>query len=243
MQYPCRIFKGAVLRSTEDSRHPYRVLGRAQSISRCRADRLNSRLLHAVGVKRGVKCPANAANIYVSPANLRLGPSRKPDSALSRHPSPGGEPPELLLEEPRLPVWESQTIWLARTGCLPGRPLAGYRRWALTPPFHPSPVPPDMHQWGMSARPSAGLLSVALDVAAGLRHTAPRVVSPSGLSGSGAPGPRESGLCSALPAELAPPGGAATGRTARTQDLDYTSDPPGSRPFTGCGCHGRSGRS
>lgn len=36
-------------------------------------------------------------------------------------------------------------------------------------------------------RPSAGLLSVALDVAAGLRHTAPRVVSPSGLSGSGAP--------------------------------------------------------
>ena len=33
------------------------------------------------------------------------------------------------------------TIWLARTGGLPGRSLAGYRRWALTPPFHPSPVP------------------------------------------------------------------------------------------------------
>jgi hypothetical protein len=32
------------------------------------------------------------------------------------------------------------TIWLARTGGLPGRSLAGYRRWALTPPFHPSPV-------------------------------------------------------------------------------------------------------
>ena len=32
-------------------------------------------------------------------------------------------------------------IWLARTGSLPGRSLAGYRRWALTPPFHPSPVP------------------------------------------------------------------------------------------------------
>jgi hypothetical protein len=47
----------------------------------------------------------------------------------------------------------------------------------------------------------------------------------------GLPDPRESGLCSALLAKLAPPGGAATGRTARTQDLDYTSDPPGSRPF------------
>jgi hypothetical protein len=120
-------------------------------------------------------------------ANLGFGPSRKPDSALSRHPSPGGSPPGLLLEEPRPPVWESQTIWLARTGCLPGRPLAGYRRWALTPPFHPSPVPVDMPRWGMSTQPSAGLLSVALDVAAGLRHTAPRVVSPSGLSGSGSP--------------------------------------------------------
>src|SRR5918993_467062 len=47
----------------------------------------------------------------------------------------------------------------------------------------------------------------------------------------GVPGPRESGLCSTLLAELAPPGGAATGRTARTQDLDYTPAPPGSRPF------------
>jgi hypothetical protein len=35
----------------------------------------------------------------------------------------------------------SGTIWLARTGGSPGRSLAGYRRWALTPPFHPSPVP------------------------------------------------------------------------------------------------------
>src|SRR3712207_1283625 len=35
----------------------------------------------------------------------------------------------------------ARTIWLARTGGLPGRSLAGYRRWALTPPFHPSPVP------------------------------------------------------------------------------------------------------
>jgi hypothetical protein len=71
------------------------------------------------------------------------------------------------------------TIWLARTGGLPGRSLAGYRRWALTPPFHPSPVPDGV----TPLRPSAGLLSVALDVAAGLRRAAPRVLGPSGLSG------------------------------------------------------------
>src|SRR3712207_9529406 len=53
------------------------------------------------------------------------------------------------------------TIWLARTGRLPGRSLAGYRRWALTPPFHPSPVPEG------DLRPSAGLLSVSLDGGAG----------------------------------------------------------------------------
>jgi hypothetical protein len=77
----------------------------------------------------------------------------------------------------------SGTFWLARTGGLPGRSLAGYRRWALTPPFHPSPVS------RTSPRPSAGLLSVALDVATGLRRVAPRVVGPSGLC-------YESGLCS-----------------------------------------------
>ena len=82
------------------------------------------------------------------------------------------------------------TIWLARTGGLPGRPLAGYRRWALTPPFHPSPVP------GRS-EPSAGLLSVALDVTGNLRRPVPRVLSPSGLSEPEASGPRESGLFSA----------------------------------------------
>ena len=80
----------------------------------------------------------------------------------------------------------SGTFWLARTGGLPGRSLAGYRRWALTPPFHPSPVS------RRSPRPSAGLLSVALDVATGLRRVAPRVVSPSGLC-------YESGLCSTPP--------------------------------------------
>jgi hypothetical protein len=76
-----------------------------------------------------------------------------------------------------------RAIWLARTGGLPGRSLAGYRRWALTPPFHPSPV------IGGSTDPSAGLLSVALDVAEGLRPSVPRVVGPSGLC-------YESGLCS-----------------------------------------------
>ena len=171
----------------KDSAAPYSVPQCARFNSRRRTERLIRCPLHSVEVKCGVKRLTKAAKISVSSANLGFGPPRKPDSALSRHPSPGGEPPGLLLEEPRLPVWESQTIWLARTGRLPGRPLAGYRRWALTPPFHPSPVPVDMSRWGLSVRSSAGLLSVALDVAAGLRHTAPRVVSPSGLSGSGAP--------------------------------------------------------
>ena len=67
--------------------------------------------------------------------------------------------------------------------------------------------------------PSAGLLSVALDVAAGLRRAAPRVLSPSGLSGPGyPPGPHESGLCSASRAK---PRNTATGRTAQTS-LNYT---------------------
>jgi hypothetical protein len=92
-------------------------------------------------------------------------------------------------------------IWLARTGSLPGRSLAGYRRWALTPPFHPSPVPKIL------LRPSAGLLSVALDVAVGLRRATPRVLSPSGLSGPGYPDPRESGLCSASRETLGCSGG------------------------------------
>jgi hypothetical protein len=65
-----------------------------------------------------------------------------------------------------------RTIWLARTGGLPGRSLSGYRRWALTPPFHPSPVPAGTIR---TRRPSAGLLSVALDVTGGLHHPAPRV--------------------------------------------------------------------
>src|SRR5215212_6086251 len=113
----------------------------------------------------------------------RFGPSRKPDSALSRHPSPG----RIVSGPSRAPPWRSRayqpgtlertswdpgTIWLARTGGLPGRPLAGYRRWALTPPFHPSPVLGRSAPRGAPTEPSAGLLSVALDVTGGLRHPA-----------------------------------------------------------------------
>src|SRR3712207_9234100 len=87
------------------------------------------------------------------------------------------------------------TIWLARTGGLPGRSLAGYRRWALTPPFHPSPVPDGV----TPPRPSAGLLSVALDVAAGFRLTAPRALVPNGLFGREKTRPLEDGLCFASP--------------------------------------------
>ncbi len=53
-----------------------------------------------------------------------------------------GSSPGSSWEELRLPARRRnlRDIWLARTGGLPGRSLAGYRRWALTPPFHPSPV-------------------------------------------------------------------------------------------------------
>src|SRR4028118_2291384 len=125
-----------------------------------------------VGAKRGFKTCYKGADANVCPANQGFGPSRKPDSALSRHPSPGGSP-GLLWEELRLPARTPRgagTIWLARTGGLPGRSLTGYRRWALTPPFHPSPVLGDR-----ASEPSAGLLSAALDVTGGLRLPAPRV--------------------------------------------------------------------
>ena len=72
-------------------------------------------------------------------------------------------PPGLLLEEPRLPVRGFLSvpgaIWLARTGGLPGRSLAGYRRWALTPPFHPSPV---LEGRPLGTRPSSHRLVYSL---------------------------------------------------------------------------------
>ena len=108
------------------------------------------------------------------------GPSRKPDSALSRHPSPG------LL--PRAPCG-SRAYHVRR----PGQNLACSHRWFTWPV--PRGIPPVGSYPTLSPitcagrvtplRPSAGLLSVALDVAAGLRRAAPRVLSPSGLSGPG----------------------------------------------------------
>jgi hypothetical protein len=133
------------------------------------------------------------------PANRGLGPSRKPDSALSRHPSPRASP--------RAP-WRSRayqsrrTIWLARTGVYLAGPSRDTAGGLLPHPFthHLCPV-----------GPSAGLLSVALDVAAGLRRAAPRVVGPSGLC-------CESGLCSEPRVRARDP---AAGRTAQTL-VDYT---------------------
>ena len=75
-----------------------------------------------------------------------------------------------------------QTIWLARAGGLPGRSLPGYRRWALTPPFHPSPVPERFP----GHRLVYSLLHLTLRK---LARSVPRVVGPSGLC-------YESGLCS-----------------------------------------------
>ncbi len=127
------------------------------------------------------------------------------------------------------------TIWLARTGGLPGRSLAGYRRWALTPPFHPSPVP----DGATPLRPSAGLLSVALDVAAGLHRTAPRVLGPSGLSGREKTRPRESGLCSANRPERQDHSDGSDGPdlpqyyTPGTRSLASGAGPGGSRPRGG----------
>src|ERR671916_2260146 len=100
----------------------------------------------------------------------RTGPSRKPDSALSRHPSPGPEAPGPL-------------------GAAPTNPARG-----VSPPGHFGLLAPVVYLAGPSQdtaggllphpfthylcrkvalRPSAGLLSVALDVAAGLRRRRP----------------------------------------------------------------------
>src|SRR5215218_7650647 len=74
------------------------------------------------------------------------GPSRKPDSALSRHPSPGSVPGPLA--GPRLPARGGAYTPRDNLACshrwftwpVPPALALGYRRWALTPPFHPSPV-------------------------------------------------------------------------------------------------------
>src|ERR687893_61334 len=125
-----------------------------------------------VGVNRGVESPADPRKPFIyGPEGLGRPVSRillYPAIHLRGFRAPGS------LGEPRLPARRRSvgTIWLARTGGLPGRSLAGYRRWALTPPFHPSPVPEDTPLRSASFGPSAGLLSVALDVTGGLRRPA-----------------------------------------------------------------------
>jgi hypothetical protein len=77
------------------------------------------------------------------------------------------------LEEPRLPVGRlsaTATIWLARTGGLPGRSLRLAKGWPWDTAGGLLPHPFTHHLCrGASPRPSAGLLSVALDVTGALR--------------------------------------------------------------------------
>ena len=114
------------------------------------------------------------------------------------------------LGEPRLPV--QRTGWVRRDI------LACSHRWFTWPVPHG--IPPVGSYPTLSPitcaegnpRPSAGLLSVALDVAAGLRRAAPRVIGPSGLSDREAP-------VFASPDFALHPGRSrdtATGRTAQT---------------------------
>jgi hypothetical protein len=100
----------------------------------------------------------------------KSGPSRKPDSALSRHPSPGDSraPRGAAPTSPWRRVRPTERFGLlAPVVCLagPSRDTAG---GLLPHPFthHLCPGEP---------RPSAGLLSVALDVTVGLRPPVPRV--------------------------------------------------------------------
>src|SRR5215208_5099904 len=104
----------------------------------------------------------------------KSGPSRKPDSALSRHPSPGN-PRAPRGAAPTSPKWRTRpfgTIWLARTGGLPGRSLR-LSPWDTAGGLLPHPF--THHLCHGEPRPSAGLLSVALDVSGGLHRPDPRV--------------------------------------------------------------------
>lgn len=147
----------------------------------------------------------------------RLGPSRKPDSALSRHPSPGEDSraPPVGAAPTSLGATPPRTIWLARTGGLPGRSLRPAVAGLGMPPVgsYPtlSPITCDRQR---SSDPSAGLLSVALDVTTGLRPPSLGLLARAAF--------RESGLFSTprgLPAERSdgsdgpnPPGLYLTGR-------------------------------
>ncbi len=102
---------------------------------------------HPVGVKRGVnsRLSRNTVPYFTYKSKGRAVPYA---GFCSIPPSISGVETEGAPSLPQAPrgsrayhVRISGRIWLARTGGLPGRSLAGYRRWALTPPFHPSPVP------------------------------------------------------------------------------------------------------
>ena len=49
------------------------------------------------------------------------------------------------VRDPRGPRGKNGTVWPCTPRGLPGRPRRRERRWALTPPFHPSPVPERSH--------------------------------------------------------------------------------------------------
>jgi hypothetical protein len=97
-----------------------------------------------------------------------------------------------------------RTIWLARTGGLPGRSLR------LSPRDTAGgllPHPFTHHLCHGEPRPSAGLLSVALDVTEGLRSSVPRVTLARAASTTSPDFALHPGL---------EPEDVATGRTART---------------------------
>ena len=101
-----------------------------------------------VGVNRGVKSPADPRKPFI----YRPGGQGRPVSRILLYPviHLRGIAPGPLRDRAYQPDGSAGTFWLARTGRLPGRSLAGYRRWALTPPFHPSPVPGGEAPWCFS---------------------------------------------------------------------------------------------
>jgi hypothetical protein len=101
---------------------------------------LPARFRALVGVKCGVKSTADSQK----PSTQAPRPSHKPDSALSRHPSPGDSRASLegscaYQQDARRPGnLACSHRWF--TWPVPPAFALGCRRWALTPPFHPSPV-------------------------------------------------------------------------------------------------------
>src|SRR5215204_2579130 len=115
------------------------------------------------------------------------------------------------LAGPRLPAHGARrphrTIWLARTGGLPGRSLR------LSPRDTAGgllPHPFTHHLCHGEPRPSAGLLSAALDVTEGLHLSVPRVDLARAASATSPDFALHTGL---------KPWYAATGRTARTPKI------------------------